>query len=308
MASQASPSPGSIDNVMHESRLFPPPAEFAAAARVKSLDEYQALWDKAAADPTAFWAELARDELHWFEPFSEPLAWNEPYAQWFVGGKTNAAYNCLDKHVAEGRGDRMAILWEGEPGDTRTLTYAELLNEVCKFANVLKGVGVGVGDVVSIYMPMTPELVIAMLACARIGAIHSVIFAGFSAEAIADRNNDAKAKVQLTADAGWRRGKALPLKSTVDEALAKSPTVETCIVLNRVNSAVSMKAGRDHWWHDLMADASDDCPATPLDSEATLFILYTSGSTGKPKGIRHTTAGYNLFAKKTFQWVFDHRD
>ncbi|MAT69245.1 MAG: acetate--CoA ligase [Planctomycetaceae bacterium] len=304
----ASQSAASIDNVMHESRVFPPPAEFSAAARVKSLDEYQALWDRAAADPLAFWADLAREELHWFEPFTETLQWNEPFAKWFVGGKTNAAYNCLDKHVAEGRGDRTAILWEGEPGDTRTLTYAELLSEVCKFANVLKSVGVGVGDVVSIYMPMTPELAVAMLACARIGAIHSVIFAGFSAEAIADRNNDAKAKVQLTADGAWRRGKALPLKETVDEALAKSHTVETCIALKRIGEPVAMQDGRDHWWHELMEAASDDCPATPLDSETTLFILYTSGSTGKPKGIRHTTAGYNLYAKKTFQWVFDHRD
>ncbi|MEM1304259.1 MAG: acetate--CoA ligase, partial [Planctomycetota bacterium] len=184
----------------------------------------------------------------------------------------------------------------------------DLQREVSKFANVLKGVGVEPGDRVSIYMPMTPELAIAMLACARVGAVHSVIFAGFSAEAIAERNNDAGAKVMLTADAGWRRGKALPLKATVDEALAKSPTVETCIVLDRVNEAIHMEPGRDHWWHKLMADASDDCPATPMDSEAPLFILYTSGSTGKPKGIKHTTAGYNLYAKKTFQWVFDHQD
>ena len=299
---------GQIDTVMHEERLFPPSAEFAANARIKSLDEYQALWDKAAADPVAFWADLAREELHWFEPFDKPLVWNEPYAEWFAGGKTNACYNCVDKHVAEGRGDKTAILWEGEPGDTRTLTYAELQVEVSKFANVLKGIGVEPGDRVSIYMPMTPELAVAMLACARIGAVHSVIFAGFSAEAIAERNNDAGAKVVLTADAGWRRGKALPLKATVDEALAKSPTVEKCIVLKRVGDEVAMQEGRDHWWHELMADASADCPATPMDSEAPLFILYTSGSTGKPKGIKHTTAGYNLYAKKSFEWVFDHRD
>ncbi|MBX3433562.1 MAG: acetate--CoA ligase [Pirellulales bacterium] len=303
-----SQSAASIDTVMHESRVFPPPAEFAAKARIKSLDEYQALWDKAAADPQAFWAESAREELHWFEPFTTTLEWNEPFAKWFVGGKTNASYNCLDKHVAEGRGDRTAILWEGEPGDSRRLSYAELLREVCRCANMLKSLGIAQGDVVSIYMPMTPELVVAMLACARIGAIHSVIFAGFSAEAIADRNNDARAKLQITADSGWRRGQALPLKATVDEALAKSPTVKHCIVLNRVNEAVHMEPGRDHWWHELAAHASDDCPAEPLDSETTLFILYTSGSTGKPKGIRHTTAGYNLFAKKTFEWVFDHRE
>jgi acetyl-CoA synthetase len=301
-------STGQLDTVMQESRLFPPNAEFSKRARIKSMDEYQRLWDEAAADPPAFWAKLANEELHWFEPFTKALQWNEPFAKWFVGGKTNASYNCLDSQVAAGRGDQPAILWEGEPGEKRTLTYAELLKQVCKFANVLKSLGVEQGDVVSIYMPLTPELVIAMLACARIGAVHSVIFAGFSAEAIADRNNDAKAKIQLTADAGWRRGKALPLKATVDEALAKSPTVEKCIVLDRVNEAIHMEKGRDFWWHELMKNASDDCPAEPLDSEATLYILYTSGSTGKPKGIRHTTAGYNLFCKKTFEWVFDHRE
>jgi len=300
-------SSGQIDTVMQESRLFPPSADFAAQARIKSLDEYQALWEQAKSDPPAFWAELAREELHWFEPFTETLQWNEPFAQWFVGGKTNASYNCLDRNIEQGHGDRTAIIWEGEPGDTRMLTYAELHREVCKFANVLTKLGVGEGDVVSIYMPMVPELAIAMLACARVGAIHSVIFAGFSAEAIADRNNDANAKLQLTADAAWRRGKVLPLKQTVDEALAKSPTVEKCVVLNRVNETIDMQEGRDSWWHELMAEALGDCPATPLDSEAPLFILYTSGSTGKPKGIKHTTAGYNLYAKKSFQWVFDHR-
>ncbi|NOY28940.1 MAG: acetate--CoA ligase [Planctomycetes bacterium] len=303
-----SDSSGQIDTVMQESRLFPPSAEFASKSRIKSLDEYQALWDQAKADPPKFWAELAREELHWFEPFTETLVWNEPHAQWFVGGKTNVSYNCLDRNIDAGLGDKIAIIWEGEPGDSRTLTYTELHREVCKAANCMKSLGIGQGDVVSIYMPMVPELAIAMLACARIGAIHSVIFAGFSAEAIADRNNDASAKLQITADAGWRRGKALPLKKIVDEALEKSPTVEKCLVLNRVDETVEMKPGRDFWWHDLMAEASGDCPAEPLDSEAPLFILYTSGSTGKPKGIQHTTAGYNLYAKKTFQWVFDHRD
>ena len=299
---------GQIDSVMQESRLFPPSPEFSARARIKSLDQYQALWDRAQADPAAFWAEYARKELHWFQPFSEPLIWNEPDAQWFVGGKTNAAYNCLDRNLEAGLGDRPAILWEGEPGDSRTLTYAQLHREVCKFANCLKQLGVGPGDVVSLYMPMVPELVVAMLACARIGAIHSVVFAGFSAEAIADRNHDASAKLQITADAGWRRGKALPLKQTVDQALAKSPTVEKCIVLRRVGNDVPMQAGRDFWWHELMEAADDQCPAEPMDSEAPLLILYTSGSTGKPKGILHTTAGYNLYAKKTFQWVFDHQE
>lgn len=298
---------GQIDTVMQESRLFPPPADFAANSRIKSEAEYQEIWDRAAADPPAFWAELAREELHWFEPFTETLRWNEPVAEWFVGGKTNVSYNCLDKHVDEGRGDTTAILWEGEPGDTRTLTYRELRDEVAKFAGVLKSLGIEQGDRVSIYMPMTPELPIAMLACARIGAVHSVIFAGFSAEAIAERNNDAGAKLVITADAGWRRGKVLPLKSIVDEALAKSPTVENCIVLKRVGEEVEMQPGRDHWWTELMAEA-EPADAVPLDSESPLFILYTSGSTGKPKGIKHTTAGYNLYAKKSFQWVFDHRD
>jgi acetyl-CoA synthetase len=208
----------------------------------------------------------------------------------------------------KGLGERTALIWEGEPGETRQLSYAELHHQVCRFANVLKSLGIGVGDVVSIYMPMTPELVIAMLACVRVGAIHSVIFAGFSAEAIADRNQDARAKLQITADGLWRRGKVLPLKETVDVALHKSPTVQHCVVLRRMGGDCPMVPGRDHWWHELMDRASSDCPATPLDSETTSFILYTSGSTGKPKGIRHTTAGYNLWVKKTFQWVFDWRE
>ena len=310
----AAASVGQIDTVMQEKRVFPSPKGFVEKARIKSLDEYQKLWDRAAADPAKFWGDLARDELHWFQPFEKPLVWNEPFAQWFVGGKTNVSYNCLDRNLAAGMGDCTAILWEGEPGDSRVLTYDELHTQVCKFANVLKQLGIQTGDRVSIYMPMVPELAIAMLACARIGAIHSVIFAGFSAEAIADRNRDAQAKLQITADSGWRRGKALPLKETVDEALAKSPTVEKCVVLQRMgghhaeHGRVNMQSGRDFWWHELMEKASAECPATPLDSEAPLYILYTSGSTGKPKGIKHTTAGYNLFVKKTFQWVFDHRE
>jgi len=301
-------SSGNIDTVMHEERLFPPSEAFASQAAIGSMEAYQALYDQAKADPIAFWDQVARDELHWFQPFNTVLEWDEPFAKWFVGGQTNVSYNCLDAHLEAGRGDKTAIIWEGEPGDQRTLTYAELHAEVCKFANAMKSLGVGQGDVVSIYMPMVPELAIAMLACARIGAIHSVIFAGFSAEAIADRNHDAQAKVQLTSDGAWRRGKILPLKTTVDEALSKSPTVEHCIVLKRTENEVEMQAGRDHWWHELVENASADCPAEPLDSESPLFILYTSGSTGKPKGIKHTTAGYNLWAKKTFQWVFDHRD
>ncbi len=297
---------GQVDTVMQEARLFPPPPEFVQRALVKSSAHYDAMWHGAAEDLEAFWAAEAA-AIHWFEPFSKVLEWNEPFASWFVGGKTNASYNCLDAHLNCATRNKAALIWEGEPGDERTLTYQQLHREVCKFANVLKSLGLKQGDVTSIYMPMTPELVIAMLACARIGVIHSVIFGGFSSEAIADRNNDAQARLIITADVGWRRGQQLSLKNNVDAALAKSPTVKNCIVLRRVGGHVNMQDGRDHWWHDLMESASADCPATPLDSETLLFILYTSGSTGKPKGIKHTTAGYNLFVKKTFQWIFDHR-
>ena len=298
---------GSIDNVMQESRLFPPSEEFLNGCEINSMEAYQEMYDRAAADPVKFWGDLAREELHWFQDFDQTLEWNQPDAQWFLGGTTNVSYNCLDRNL-ETNGDKTAIIWEGEPGDIRTFTYKELHSEVCRLANAFKKAGVEKGDVVSIYMPMVPELAFAMLACARIGAVHSVIFAGFSAESIADRNNDASAKIQLTADGGYRRGKVLALKSIVDEALEKSPTVETCLVLNRTDSEVSMKEGRDIWWHELLESVDDNCPAEPLDSESPLFILYTSGSTGKPKGIKHTTAGYNLYAKKTFEWVFDIRD
>ena len=301
-------SRGQLNTVMQEERLFPPSEDFARQARIPSGEAYEKMYAEALADPPEFWAQLAREELHWFRPFEKALDWQEPVASWFVGGETNASYNCLDAHLSTWRKNKAALIWEGEPGDTRTLTYQQLHHEVCKFANVLKKLGVEQGDVVSIYMPMTPELVIAMLACARIGAVHSVIFAGFSAESIADRNNDARAKIQLTSDGGWRRGKNLTLKETVDEALLKSTTVEKCVVLHRTGAEVTMQEGRDFWWHELMAEVDSHCPATPLDSENSLFILYTSGSTGKPKGIRHTTAGYNLYTKKTFEWVFDHRD
>jgi acetyl-CoA synthetase len=301
-------SGGQIDTVMHEDRVFPPPAEFVSIASIGSMKAYEELYERAKADPERFWGDLARQELHWFQPFGKVLEWNEPFAKWFVGGQTNVSYNCLDAHLTTARRDKKAIVWEGEPGDQRTLTYQQLHGEVCKFANALKGLGLKPGDVATLYMPLVPELAVAMLACARIGVVHSVVFGGFSSEAIADRNNDAKAKVVITADAGWRRGKLLPLKETVDEALLKSPTVQHCIVYQRANTSPSMKSGRDHWWHDLVAKSPADCPAQPHDSEAPLFILYTSGSTGKPKGIKHTTAGYNLYAKKTFQWVFDYRD
>ena len=298
---------GRIVNVMKEERLFQPPEQFSARARIPSAAKYQQLWDEAAADPEAFWGKLA-EELHWFRPYEKVLEWDEPFAKWFVGGQTNVSYNCLDAHLGTPRQNKPALIWEGEPGDERVLTYQTLHAEVCKFANVLKGLGVRRGDVVAMYMPMVPELAIAMLACARIGAVHSIVFAGFSAEAIADRNNDASAKVQITADAGWRRGKQLPLKANVDAALEKSPTVEKCIVLRRVGCEVEMQQGRDFWWHELMEEASQQCPAEPMDSNDTLFILYTSGSTGKPKGIKHSTGGYNLYVKKTAEWAFDVRE
>ncbi|HEY8506403.1 MAG TPA: acetate--CoA ligase [Gemmataceae bacterium] len=302
----ASPSDhgSTITSVLKEGRSFPPPPEFAAQAHVRGMEEYEKLWQRAKDDPEGFWAEQAKS-LHWFKPWDKVLEWDEPFAKWFVGGTTNASYNCLDRHLATDRKNKTAILWEGEPGDTRALTYQELHREVCKFANVLKKLGIRKGDRVTLYMPMIPELAIAMLACARIGATHSVVFGGFSADAVADRNNDAKSRLIVTADGGWRRGKVVPLKQNVDEALAKSPTVEKCIVFHRCDVPVEMKPGRDLWWHELMADAPADCPAEALDSEHPLYILYTSGSTGKPKGILHTTAGYLLGVSLTHKWVFD---
>jgi acetyl-CoA synthetase len=233
---------------------------------------------------------------------------DRPHAKWFTGGKINVSYNCTDRHLEGPRKNKAAIIWEGEPGDSRVLRYQDLHREVCQFANVLKKLGIKTGDKVTIYMPMVPELAIAMLACARIGAAHNVIFGGFSADAVADRNNDAKARLVITADGGWRRGKVVPLKHNVDAALEKSPTVEKCIVYNRCNTTVEMKPDRDLWWHELMADVSADCPAEPLDCEQPLFLLYTSGSTGKPKGILHTSAGYLLGVSLTHRWVFDLRE
>jgi acetyl-CoA synthetase len=293
-----------ITSVLREKRVFPPPPEFSARAHIKSMDEYERLWQRAKDDPQGFWGEQA-ESLHWFRRWDKVLVWNEPHAQWFAGGKINVSSNCLDRHLNGPRASKAAIVWEGEPGDSRVLRYQDLHREVCKFANVLKKLGVRTGDRVTIYMPMVPELVVAMLACARIGAPHSIVFGGFSADAVADRNNDAQARLVVTADGGWRRGRVVPLKQNVDEALARSPTVEKCIVYNRCNQPVEMKPGRDLWWHELMADASADCPAEPLDSEHPLYLLYTSGSTGKPKGVLHTTAGYLLGVSLTHRWVFD---
>ncbi len=294
-----------IDSVLKETRLFPPPAAFQKHAAIGSLAEYERLWSFSAEDPERFWSEQAESLLTWSSKWTKTLDWKLPHAQWFVGGKLNASVNCVDRHALSARKNKAAIIWEGEPGDTRTLTYGDLHREVQKFANVLKGQGVAKGDRVTIYMPMVPELAIAVLACARIGAPHNVVFGGFSAEAVADRNNDSKAKVLVTADGGWRRGHIVPLKQSIDEALAKSPTVEKCIVLKRTGQDVAMRSGRDSWWHELMAKADPVCAPEALDSEHPLFLLYTSGSTGKPKGILHTTAGYLLGATLTAKLVFD---
>ena len=294
-----------ITSVLKESRVFPPSPEFSAASHIGSAEEADRLRKWASEDPSGFWTEQAKS-LDWFKPFTKVLDWSHaPHAKWFIDGQINVAYNCLDRHLKTWRKNKAAIIFEGEPGDTRTLTYQQLHREVCQFANALKMLGVHKGDRVTIYMPMVPEAAVAMLACARIGATHSVVFGGFSADAVADRNNDAHSKVVITADGGWRRGKVIPLKANVDAALEKSPTVQKCIVLNRCNTEVTMKPGRDYWWHDSINAASAECPAEHLDSEHPLFILYTSGSTGKPKGVLHTTAGYLLGVSLTHKWVFD---
>jgi acetyl-CoA synthetase len=289
-----------------EEKPVPPPPEFSKRARVKSLEEYRQLYDRAAKDPEGFWAEQAK-MLDWFEPYKKVLEWKPPHAKWFVGGKLNVAHNCLDRHLAKNAA-RMALIWEAEDGEVVRLTYAQLHERVCRFANALKSLGVKDGDCVAIYMPMIPELAIAMLACARIGAIHSVVFGGFSSTALADRIADAKAKILITADGGFRRGKVVPLKDTADAALKNCPTIEKSIVVKRTGEKVDWEAGRDLWWHDLEKAASKDCPAPPLDSEHPLYILYTSGTTGKPKGVLHTSGGYLLQAMWSMQLVFDLRD
>ncbi|HLM57560.1 MAG TPA: acetate--CoA ligase [Pyrinomonadaceae bacterium] len=297
-----------IESTLHEERVFPPPAEFAARARVKSEDELEALRREASEAPEAFWARMAESELHWFRKWDAVLKSEHPHFEWFVGGKINASYNCLDRHLTTWRRNKAAIIWEGEPGEQRTLTYQQLHREVSRFANVLKGLGVVAGDRVALYMPLVPELAVAMLACARIGATHSVIFGGFAAQAIVDRVNDAGCKVVVTADGGWRRGSEVKLKPAVDEAVRQTPSVEACVVLRRTGSPVEMVEGRDHWWHELMERAGDVCPAEELDSEHPLYVLYTSGTTGKPKGILHTTGGYLLGTHLTAKWVFDLKD
>ncbi len=299
---------GNIDSVLNETRKFEPSAEFKSKAHISSMEEYRALHKKSLENPEKFWGEIA-SELHWFKPWTRVRDWsNPPFAQWFVGAETNISYNCLDRHLSTWRKNKAAIIWEGEPGDKVVLTYQDLHREVCKFANVLTSQGLAAGDTVAIYMPMIPELAIAMLACARIGAVHSIIFGGFSAPALVDRINDASCKMVITADGGFRRGNIIKLKDVVDEALPKTPTVKSCIVAKRTKQPVTMERGRDFWYHDLMENASADCPAAPLDSEHPLFILYTSGSTGKPKGILHSTGGYMVGTYLTTKYVFDLRD
>ncbi|MFB2923084.1 acetate--CoA ligase [Aerosakkonema funiforme] len=298
-----------IESVLQEKRLFQPSPEFSQNAHIKSLEEYQQLYDRAKADPQKFWAELAEQELEWFQKWDTVLDWQPPFAKWFVNGKTNISYNCLDRHLTTWRKNKAALIWEGEPGDTRTLTYAQLHREVCQFANVLKQLGVQKGDRVGIYMPMIPEAAIAMLACARIGAPHTVVFGGFSAEALRDRLIDGQAKVVVTADGGWRKDAIVPLKTQVDKALAEGvPSVKDVVVVKRTGQEIHMEDGRDRWWHELQKGVSADCPAEEMDSEDLLFILYTSGSTGKPKGVVHTTGGYNLYTHMTTKWIFDIKD
>jgi acetyl-CoA synthetase len=292
-----------IEALLREKRKFPPPKGFARRALVNKASIYT----EAARNPVRFWEGRAR-ELAWFKPWKKALEWKPPYAKWFVGGKLNVAYNCLDRHVTTARRTKAALIWEGEPGDTRTLTYWDLYREVQRFAAALKRHGVRKGDRITIYMPMVPEVAIAMLACARIGAPHSVIFGGFSPESVRDRIHDADSKLVITSDGGWRRGTIVPLKQNTDEALKECPGVGTVIVLKRTGQPVDMQAGRDVWWDDFVKGVEPKCPAEAMDAEDMLYLLYTSGSTGKPKGIIHTTGGYLTGITATHKWVFDIHD
>jgi acetyl-CoA synthetase len=297
----------SIQSVLHEKRVFKPLKEFSDKAHIKSMDEYEKLYKEAEKNPEKYWAGVAK-QYHWFKPWTKVLSWKPPHAEWFIGAKTNVCYNALDVHLETWRRNKAAIIWEGEPGEHRTITYLQLHREVSKFANVLKRRGIKIGDRVAIYMGMIPELAIAMLACARIGATHSIIFGGFSAQAIADRINDSQCKMIICADGAFRRGTTVNLKTAVDEALVNTPSIENVIVFQRTKQPVQMQDGRDHWWHELMGLAADKCEAEKVNSEHPLFILYTSGSTGKPKGILHTTGGYMIHAANTHRMVFDIND
>ena len=298
---------GVIQSVSREVRVFPPPPAAAARALIDA-ETYEKMYRRSVDDPEGFWADMATAELTWSKPWDRVLDWKPPFARWFDGGELNVSVNCLDRHL-EARGDKVALLWEGEPGEVRRITYRELHADVCKFANVLKNLGIVAGDRVAIYMPMIPEAAVAMLACTRIGAAHTIVFGGFSAESLRDRINDCQAKLCITADGGYRRGKVVPLKANVDRALTSTPSIQSCVVVKRTGQAVEVTAGRDQWWHELMAGAAADCPAQSLPSEQPLFILYTSGTTGKPKGIVHTTGGYLLGSHLTTKLVFDlHED
>ncbi len=289
-----------IDSLLSETRKFKPSVSFQKSAWVKSSSIYKT----AGKNSQKFWESFAR-ELAWFKPWKKTLEWNPPYAKWFIGGKINVSFNCVDRWAQSNARNKAAIIWEGEPGDERTLTYWDLYREVSKFANALKSLGVRKGDRVAIYMPLVPEAAIAMLACTRIGAVHSVVFGGFSAEALRDRINDAEAKVLITADGGWRRGGVIPLKKFADEALKATPSIKHVVILKRTGTEIHVQEGRDHWWHRLMQDAKSDCKPEAMDSEDMLFTLYTSGTTGKPKGIVHTTGGYLTGTYATTKWVFD---
>ena len=296
-----------IQSVLQEQRRFEPPGEFAERAHIKSLAEYERIYKESVEEPEKFWGRVAR-ELYWFRPWDKVLEWNAPWAKWFVGGQINLSYNCLDRHVQTWRKNKAALIWEGEPGEIRTLTYQQLHGEVQRFANVLKSLGVKKGDRVAIYMGMTPELPIAMLACTRIGAPHTVVFGGFSSNALIDRIHDSQAVAVITQDGSFRRGAEVKLYPMVEEALKSCPSVKHVVVYQRTGSGINLQAGRDHWWHELMAAVSDECPAEPLDAEHPLYILYTSGTTGKPKGIVHTTGGYSVGIYLSTKWVFDLKD
>ena len=293
-----------IDSILQERRKFECPEHFRQQAHIKSLEEYERIYRESVEQPEQFWGRIA-EELHWFKKWDNVLEWNCPWAKWFSGGQFNLSYNCLDRHVQTWRKNKAALIWESEPGEVRTLTYQQLHREVQKFANVLKSLGVRKGDRVAIYMGMTPELPIAMLACARIGAPHTVVFGGFSSNALIDRIHDSQAVAVITQDGSYRRGSEVKLFPAVEEALKSCPSVKHVIVYKRTGSAIKLQSGRDHWWHELMAKASDECPAEPLDAEHPLYILYTSGTTGKPKGVVHTTAGYSIGIYITAKWVFD---